>query len=428
MEAMQTATVRTKEVLALPAPPPRLMLPGLASTQTTVEPEDRVVLRTKLPTTPELGQMVEDLERNGVIGPVVEPEKPVPRGDMAQMLEDLARGQELARGVPFDSSGRFVTLAMFDKPLMVETDSSESREFLPVAEPHHEGHEHGRKDAAMSGHLGAEAVEMAGHKAGHHGAQVAGEVKGHVAGEVVAESKAHVAGELAATGKAKVAAEAAAHGKAKIAAEAAVHGKSHAASTATDALHTAQDLCHDPHQVCEPGQHLAEAAHHGSELSSFLQVALDAGAGLSLGVGGFMAYVGVKELKHAVHNIKAGEGTRSENAEQVLEGVGAVTVGARSVAAAVTMVGLAHPALAAVGHTVGQALPVLGVVHGGVDVVLGVKNLAEGKKIKGALELGFGLAVIATAAGGGPIALAAAGVALAGKIAHRYLTARREAA
>ena len=144
-----------------------------------------------------------------------------------------------------------------------------------------------------------------------------------------------------------------------------------------------------------------EAAHH---LSTGLEVALGAGiAGAGI-LAVPIALNGVKELR---------AGIKEKDPEKVLEGVGNLAVGTRSAGTAAVMAGMltSSEVVTQVAGVAAQTLTPLGIVHAGVDTVLGVLDLKQGKVTQGLLKVGTGVAIGAAAVVGGlPLTVAALGM------------------
>lgn len=280
--------------------------------------------------------------------------------DMAQMLDDIQRAQERDE----------VALTAPAAAAPAETPAPPKAEVvagtdLPTAVAthalHHAGHE--KKANGMTGaHLGLEAGEMVAKKAGMlaDGAHAAAAAKAHVA----VEAKVHAAAEGA-----------------------------HALS-----------------DVAEASSLLATGIAVGGAIGSSL-----------IGIG--MLALGGAQIREGVHK---------KDREQIAEGTGEVLLGVRSGAAAVALAGhSAHGVLGAVAHAAHAVLMPLGIAHGAIDTALGARKIYQGvqqkdrtKVTQGALGAGFGVALIASAVGGGIPAVVTAGVFLVGKVAHKALAGR----
>jgi len=141
-----------------------------------------------------------------------------------------------------------------------------------------------------------------------------------------------------------------------------------------------------------------------------------------------MTIVGAKHLRH---------GIKDHNKEQMLEGTGALILGAKSNLAALSLGGtLAHGgALATAAHVAHAALAPLGVIHGAIDTVVGTKRIIDGVKtgdrskvVSGGLSIGVGVSLAAAAVTGGLPALVVAGAFLGGKVLYQHLQNRKERA
>lgn len=237
-------------------------------------------------------------------------------------------------------------------------------------EPDPEGHGHSEHAGLLGGHLGLDGAE-------------------HVAHEVLAAKTDATHGVL--SGKTD-----AAHGV--------LSAKSDALSAKTDAAHEVMAAKSDAAHVATNTALVATSAVLGAA---------------SCGLGGYMLYTGVKDLKAGLH---------ARDAEATIEGANGLLVGTRSLAAAATMAGhVFHGSevIATIASTAKSVLTPLGLIHGAVDAGLGVKNLVVGvqehnrsKQVKGGLGIGLGLSLMATAVGGGIPALICAGAFLGGKVYH----------
>lgn len=280
--------------------------------------------------------------------------------DMAQMLDDLANAEALMKAAAAPAKP---AAAAAPAPVVAGTD-------VPTAVAAHAAkHAHGHHKAAnrmTAGHLGLEAGEVSAKSAG-----MLGESAGHAA----AHGPAHAAVEAKA---------AVAHG--------AVEAKAHAASEVTSGL--------------------AEAAEATSALTAGLLIGGVIGSTV-IGVG--MGLLGARQIR---------QGVQQKDKELVLEGAGDAILGARSGLAAVSLAGhSADGLLGAAAHGAHALLMPLGVVHGAIDAGLGVRKVVQGVKegdrrkiTLGTLGTGFGVALIASAAGAGLPAIVAAGAFLAAKV------------
>lgn len=141
-----------------------------------------------------------------------------------------------------------------------------------------------------------------------------------------------------------------------------------------------------------------------THLSPFLQGAFTVGAIGSAIIAPFLIYSGVKSWH-----------------EDKLEATGNITLGLESAAASLAMAGEVSEQFGQVGEVAGKVLKPLALFHGGIDIAIGGRHWAEGKKVEGALEIGFGASVIGAALGGGLPCIVAAGGLLAAKVAHRVM-------
>ncbi len=265
----------------------------------------------------------------------------------------------------------------------------------------------GTKHAGLGGHISAEGVELQAKlslKALKNSTDAGRGVGTYQSVDVVAiQSGAEVAG-VKATPLADLSA-------AKVKAVAAKAG---ATTEAADATHAAQAA---------------------AKLTGWEAGALIGFAGVSgLIAAPLMTYLGQREVRESLRLGREQGWMKEKTITTMAEGVGALTVGARSLAASATMLGMAlsHPTVVAVGAAAATTLAPLGVVHGAIDVGLGAHKIYKGKRAKGALELTFGAAIIATAvtAAASPAlagaALGVAGAALVGKIGYGFLSRRAE--
>lgn len=178
------------------------------------------------------------------------------------------------------------------------------------------------------------------------------------------------------------------------------------------------------HGAAEAKSHFVNGLVHTAEASGALA------AGLLVGgvVGSAVIGVGMGVL--GAHQLK--EGVQQKDAELLAEGTGAALLGARSGLAAVSLAGhSAEGVLGAVAHGAHALLAPIGVVHGAIDTGLGVHKVVQGVKegdsrkiTLGTLGTGFGVALIASAVGGGLPAVAAAGTLLAVKVGYQVWSAR----
>lgn len=295
--------------------------------------------------------------------------------DMAQMLDDIANAEAMLKAAA--TAPRAAEPAVAPAPVVAGTDLPTAVAAHAVHDAHgHHAHEK-KANRMTAGHLGLEAGEMSAKNAG-----VLGESAGHSAAHGPAHAAAEVKGAVA--HGAMEAKGAVAHG----AAEAKAHGASEAASG------------------------LAEAAEASSVLTAGLLVGGAVGSAV-IGVG--MGLLGAHQIK---------EGLKTQDRELVLEGTGATILGARSGLAAVSLAGhSADGLLGAMAHGAHAMLAPLGVVHGAIDAGLGVRKVVQGVKegdnrkiTLGTLTTGFGVALVASAIGGGIPAVAAAGAFLAAKV------------
>lgn len=401
----------------------------------------------------DMAQMVEDMRSNGVLPESIpEPpvsttsERPKPRegSDMAEMLKNI----ETPMGqLELVATPNGVALAMMDEITSPTHSTSLDRSIEgatpEVTKEHHHGEAHGHghghsqaPNAHMGGHLGSEAVELKAHAA-HHGHEVAHHGSHHAA-EAVSHKVAHGAAETGA------------------------HVKNHALAETveeltspeivTDTLQTAQNQStgHGVHELAEA------AGDHSSALGLGMEVALWGATAASGILAPIMIKHGAKELAHglsarkeakaevkaaqaelkqaqggeaaglAEQKLEKAQKAQAAATDQILEGVGSSVVGGRSAVAGLVTAGMATGT-----HIVGPVLSKVlltstGVVHGGIDIALGARNVARGETTKGVLEMGFGSAVIATAAfGAGLPGVAVAGAFLIGKIAHGVISKRK---
>lgn len=412
----------------------------------------------------EMAQMVDSLKENGhlthtPVDTVAEKKTPRAGSSMAQMLEDIESPNLGATFKPavgpngtivtLDESGLVGLNSGAVNPLLTgmerrELDAKKNAE-KTQGQGHGHEHSHVAHDSMLKAHLGTEIVEQVGHHAHHaagHGAHtikhVAHEASKQIAEHGGAVKHAVVQGtELGHSGDIGEIAEQVADLKHAATGHAAA-GHAEAVAQNGSAAHT------------DAASHGAEAGHH---LSSGLSTALEVGSVVSFGLAAPLAIMGVKEGitggKHALkaHSevkqarlqgddaaLKAAKEKRGDGVAELVEGVGTTAVGVRSAAAGAVMWEMAHTgsALGEVAGVASKALPVLGLVHAGVDVGLGIRDMAKGKKelkaakvekneeaqksaknkiIDGGLKVAFGVAVGAAAVGGGvPATVAALGI------------------
>lgn len=146
---------------------------------------------------------------------------------------------------------------------------------------------------------------------------------------------------------------------------------------------------------------------HATHLSPFMQGAFTVGAIGSAVIAPFLIYSGVKSWH-----------------EDKLEATGNITLGLESAAASLAMAGEVSEQFGQVGEVAGKVLKPLALFHGGIDIAIGGRHWVEGKRVEGALEIGFGASVIGAALGGGLPCIVAAGGLLAAKVAHRVMETR----
>lgn len=118
------------------------------------------------------------------------------------------------------------------------------------------------------------------------------------------------------------------------------------------------------------------------------------------------------------------DGVRARCGEQIMEGVGALLLGARSGLDALQIGSAHHSALHVTARSLHPAIAVLGVAHGGAETLLGVKRVIDGVRhhdraqvVAGGLTIGLGTSICAASLGAGPPAILAAGAFLFGRIA-----------
>ncbi len=307
--------------------------------------------------------------------------------DMATMLEDIERNY------PGTIKGKVKVEppVSFMAPVTSGTSSDNTSRIEQSQDTvKTEGHRstEGARHALLGGHLVFEAGEIMAQGASSEVEAVASEVNRQVSGHVVNHA----------------------------------HKLSHH-------LHKAHHLHYKPSIGFNPTDLAADA----TQLSTTMAGALAAGAVGSVAVGAAMTYFGVKELKH---------GIKKKDSDAMLEGTGAILVGARSGLAAASMANMVtqSPVLHAVAGVAHSVVAPLGVAHGAIDTFLGAKDLYQGglkplvkgeeldkdRSVRGALGVGLGVSLMASAVGGGIPAVAAALVFLGGKIAYRAYEARVE--
>lgn len=293
--------------------------------------------------------------------------KPRDGSPMALMMENIEAAKLAGGEIKANSNGTLSVL---------EEAPSNTLESPGVEDKHHGGHgSHLANDSLLGGHLKTEVFEKVGHNAHHaleHGSSHGADL-------------AHATGEVAEHGS-DIAHEALDH-----AAEAVQEASTHGAEAAS---HASSDLG----GVAKEG---ADAAHH---LSTGLTAALGVSAGLSFGIGVAALWRGGKELLH---------GLKEKAFDKITEGVGGVALGVRSVAAAPVMASMVShaPAVAEVAGVASKFLTPAGLIHGGADVVLGLKDLKDGKVTDGVLKTALGGTIMAGAWFGGlPLTCLALGV------------------
>ena len=167
---------------------------------------------------------------------------------------------------------------------------------------------------------------------------------------------------------------------------------------------------------------VGEAVEQGTQMASQSVKALSSTAmdvamqGASIASGALVVpllYRGAKKLK---------EGIKEGDLDKKLEGGNSMAIGARSGATAVTLAGGGS---SVVGQLASAAAPILGVGTAVVDGVLGVREIAKGKKTSGLLRIGFAASVGAAALGAGPIATLATGGFLAARVVRSIREVRQ---
>lgn len=304
----------------------------------------------------EMAQMLDNMERAGVLPARVEtqPEARPLPEPRGEMAEMLESIQRA------EQTFQAADLSGLQAKAAAGQNSSVPTSLVMLEEPEHHGAHPKAHHPQMAGHIGLEVGEHSLHGASHGAA--------HGTAEATAAKVTHGAGEAA-------------------------------AAKATHAT--------------------GEVASNAADLGATLAVAAGVGAACSGALGVVMLHHGLKEIK---------QGLKDKNAEHTIEGVGTTIVGVRSGLAGVTLAGMAAHGSEVLTSLAGGAqllLAPLGVVHGAIDVGVGTKQLIDGvregdndKKIKGGLNVGMGLALGTAALGGGIPALVVAGVILGGKIVH----------
>lgn len=301
--------------------------------------------------------------------------RPVARGDMADMLEDMQAAEErfsfcgdsldksLAIEFPFAAACQ----SRGGKTLMVMLNEHPPVSSLPAklfASPDHVHEEHDHKGNGMlGGHLGLEG--------GHHLTKYLSEAR---------------AGLLAI--------------------------KANTNQAASDGLDTALNKVSP--MTCSPH----EAAAHVA-MSTGLQAATAAVGGASGILGLMLLKSGIEDVAHAIQH---------KEIEHGIEGANAALVGTRSVAAGIATAGhLIHSSafITQAATIASSTLTPLGVIHGSIDAGLGVKDVVQGIRHddayqigKGVLSVGLGSSLVAAAVGAGLPAILVAGAFLIGKVVH----------
>ena len=353
----------------------------------------------------DMEQMLEDLRSNGVMPQLDESpqaeekvqEKTLrePTSDYMSMMVESVKSDRLASSgsvhIQVNDNGTIALLddsSYFAMPGMNAGQAKEEFKHQHHLEGDHkaghDGHGHGHSlkgDAHMAGHLGTEVVEKLGHAA-HH----ATEATGHAVSHGTSEALGHAVSEKAA---------AAGHHMTEIAAQ-----TSETAAEATD--------------MSAAGLNMSkEVAHH---MSTAMEIGLQVG---TVGAGILavpLTLNGIKELK---------AGIKEGDTEKKLEGVGGIAVGLCSASTATVMGGMLAGA-ETLTTVAGVASAGLGVVHAGIDTVLGIRDLAHGKKTEGLIKIGTGVAVAAAAVVGGlPLTLATIGM-LGVKVGHKIYKHNQE--
>ncbi len=407
-----SSAVSSASKIQKPQQPAQKSAGKVVAPQDSVSPQETFFSTTTPLKTPRPGssmaEMMEDLQNNGFLpeAQTASPESFVPQplkqarpgSDMDQMVADLKLVGSHHAVVQVNSNG---TIAMLeDSPLEQFVATTEARTHSAHS-GHHDSHQ---GDALLGGHLSTEVIEQIGHHATHT-THVASELAGH---------GVDVGGDLAAV---------AGHGTDTVHA---VSEVAHHAANAASAGHEVGNVVH--HGVSEALGEAAitagsKAAHGASQVANHLSTGLEVALGFGSVASGALAvpllYNGVKELK---------AGIKEKDTEKTLEGVGNLAVGTRSAAAATVMAGMLSTSelVTTAAGVASQFLTPLGVVHGVIDGVLGVRDIAKGKTTEGLLKIAVGTAVTAAALGGGLPAIITAGVFLGAKVVYKAVTKNSE--
>ena len=300
--------------------------------------------------------------------------RPVPRGDMADMLDDMQAAQErfsycgdsldkaLAIEFPFafacqPHGGKTLMAILSEHPPVSSLEPQ-----LPSAPAHVHEHDH-EGDGLLGGHLGLEG--------GHHLTKYLADAR---AGLLALKANAHQA--------------------------------------ASDGLDTALNKVTP--LTCTPHEAAAQVA-----MSTGLQAATAAVGGASGILGLMLLKSGIKDMLHGIQH---------RELEHGIEGANATLVGTRSLAVGIATAGhLIHTSsfITQAASIASSTLTPLGVIHGGIDAGLGLKDVVQGIRRedsyqvgKGVLSIGLGSSLIAAAICAGLPAILVAGAFLIGKIVH----------
>lgn len=187
----------------------------------------------------------------------------------------------------------------------------------------------------------------------------------------------------------------------------------------------------------------SDVASLASEASVAAEMVLEAGLSISetlnisttaAMVGGAVGYGLLGLGGAAIGGYQIGQGLKNHDKESVAEGISNTLGGISSSAASVSFAGVGAAGVkSAVSSVAGKLIAPFAVASGAIDAGLGIKELSDGIKEKsahkitsGALGAAFGIAMVASALGGGIPALVAAGVCWAAQIGVDFIASHHQ--
>ena len=165
-------------------------------------------------------------------------------------------------------------------------------------------------------------------------------------------------------------------------------------------------------------QYLLHSTHLVLETAELAHVFTGAAIGGVIGNGLVGAGMTALGISHIV------DGVREHSGEQIMEGTGALLLGARSGLEAVVMgAENAHGVVATLAEEARETLAPLGVAYGAAEAILGTKRVVDGildkdrpKTLAGLLTMGLGTSICAASLGAGVPAVATASILLAARV------------